>query len=100
MLNTICITALVLLPEEEVCTKTHIHRQAELSVVLGSECQCITEDGIRKPSAFMSLSSGFTVMPSDHEHKNISLQLQVLELLLLTLCGPNQFCEFQKSSLN
>jgi hypothetical protein len=49
-----------------VCKNAHIHRQAELqgwplSVVLGSECQCRREDGVRKLRVFMSLSSGFTV---------------------------------------
>jgi hypothetical protein len=92
MLNTICIRALVLLPEQEgMYVKTHTYTDKQnykggsLSVVLGSECHCRRQDGARKLSIFMSLSSGFTVRPPVHEGRNISLHLKMLDLLLVTL---------------
>jgi hypothetical protein len=48
--------------------------------VLGFEYDCGREDGLRKLSVFMLLSSGFTAEPTVQEYRNISLNLPVLEL--------------------
>jgi hypothetical protein len=62
---------------------TYIHTKAELQrrlTVIGPEYQCGREDGLRKLSVFMLLSSGFTAEPTVQEYRNISLHLTVLEL--------------------
>jgi hypothetical protein len=45
-----------------------------------------------KAWVFMSLGSRFTVKLSVQENRNISLHLQLFQLLLLTLCSQNYLC--------